>query len=116
MAEIKVAVVTGNHPYDVIAFHELFRSLKSVNAYIQNFEDFAADQAHHSIYDVVLFYNMHLEIPDERRSVLEALGGSDQGVFILHHALLAFPKWSRWSEVVGIRDRSFRWSLEDLSS
>jgi type 1 glutamine amidotransferase len=107
MTETKVAVVTGNHPYDVIAFHELFRSLRGVKAYIQNFEEFAADQIHHSDYDVVLFYNMHLELPDERRGVLEALGASKQGVFILHHALLAFPKWSRWSEIVGIRDRSF---------
>ncbi len=107
MNEIKVAVVTGNHPYGVIAFHELFRSLKSVNAYIQNLEDFAADRIHHASYDVVLFYNMHLEIPDERNDMLEALGGSDQGVFILHHALLAFPKWSRWSEIIGIQDRSF---------
>ena len=26
---------------------------------------------------------------------------------VLHHALLAFPEWPRWSEVCGIDDRTF---------
>jgi type 1 glutamine amidotransferase len=115
MSDIKAAVVTGNHPYDVIGFHELFRSLQGVDAYVQNMEEFAVDQSNRESYDVLLFYNMHIDIPEPGGTkleksmcrALEGLGKSDQGIFILHHALLAFPKWEHWSKLIGIQDRSF---------
>lgn len=67
----------------------------------------------HQRYQVLLFYSMHIDLPvsgeagERMRRILERLGESGQGIFILHHALLAFPKWTRWSEIVGIQDRSF---------
>jgi type 1 glutamine amidotransferase len=112
----RVAVVTGRHPFDVLAFHDLFRSMRGIDAYVQHMEEFSASpEAVRSAYDVLLFYNMHLETPTDQgqtheKRIAAALGriGSDQqGVFVLHHALLAFPDWSLWSEVVGIDDRRF---------
>ena len=50
-------------------------------------------------YEVLLFYNMHLRTPAEKdggfeaamKETLEGLGDGDQGIFLLHHALVAFP-------------------------
>lgn len=108
MPEIKTAVVTGCHPFDVQAFHRLFRRMRGIDAYIQHMEEFAATpRAVRKQYNVVLFYNMHRSVSDEAtRTALEELGETDQGIVVLHHGLVAFRDWSLWSEIVGIRDRS----------
>ena len=64
-------------------------------------------------YEVLLFYNMHLRTPAEKdggfeaamKETLEGLGDGDQGIFLLHHALVAFPDWPLWRELSGMRQR-----------
>lgn len=112
----RVAIVTGRHPFDVLAFHELFRSMRGLDVWIQHMEEFAhSPDGVRAAYDVLLFYNMHLDTPTghgpwyENRTgpAIEQIGGAGQGIFVLHHAILAFPDWSFWSGVVGIADRRF---------
>lgn len=110
MAPLRVAVVTGGHPYDVPNFHKLFRALPGVDAYIQHMEDFVATpEPVRDQYDVVLFYHMLMQNPPPPpvKAVLEHLGATEQGIVVMHHALLAYPEWAVWSEVVGIADRKF---------
>lgn len=108
---IKTAVVTGNHPFDVPHFHHLFRALPGVDAYIQHLEMWSTSSAQiRDSYDAVLFYFMPTEGPAEDEppgKALAHLGQTAQGIVVLHHALLAYPQWPAWSEVVGIADRSF---------
>ncbi|MXY94091.1 MAG: ThuA domain-containing protein [Caldilineaceae bacterium SB0664_bin_27] len=111
---IKVAVITGGHFFDVPGFHAVFRDMPQVDSYIQLEANWAADigQALDS-YDVFLFYNMPRGLPEERtRPVLEKLGESGQGIFLLHHAILAYEQWPFWSDLVGISDRSFGYDHE----
>jgi uncharacterized protein len=121
---LRVAVVTGHHPFDLPAFTRLFRDLPdpveglSIDPYIQNLDDFVVDagQARDS-YDAVVFYNFHQETPGPveedawyQRGIgaaLERLGETDQGIVLLHHALLAFREWPFWAEMVGIPQRGF---------
>ena len=121
---LKVAVVTGGHPYDVQDFHRLFRSLAGMDAYIQHMDDFAtSSEAVRDGYDVVVLYIMLTEGPGDekeklplyagnRKAVLEHLGATNQGIVVLHHALLAYPNWPVWSELVGIANRKF-WFYHD---
>lgn len=39
------------------------------------------------------------------KETLEGLGDGDQGIFLLHHALVAFPGWPLWRELSGMRKR-----------
>lgn len=105
---LRVAVVTGQHAYDVPAFHALFRTLEGVDAYTQGLDDLAADAGGAlATYDAMVFYNMHRRPPEGREAeVLSRLGETGQGVVVLHHGLLAFPGWDVWDRVVGIPDRS----------
>jgi hypothetical protein len=113
---IKAAIVTGGHAYDVIHFHELFRSLVGVNSYIQHLDDFATStEAVRDGYDVVLLYIMMMNGPSSEglpghcgrpKTALERLGQTEQGLVVLHHGLLAYPHWSVWNEIVGISDRN----------
>ena len=109
--KIKTAVITGQHAFDVPAFHALFRSLDQVDFYLQDLGNLAADTERVlDQYDVFLFYNMHRTTPEGKvKAALERLGTTAQGVFILHHALLAFREWPFWSNLCGIEDRSFEY-------
>lgn len=121
MDKIKTAVITGEHPFDVPAFHAVFRSMPEIDFYPQHLEDFAYDAGdRRREYDALLFYNFPQDTPGtsggardrEARAALEALGESAQGIFILHHAILAFPQWQLWSDIVGIDDRRFGWQMD----
>ncbi len=106
---ITAAVITGEHNFDVPGFQAAFRGMTDVDAYPQALENFVADQGGvRDEYDVLVFYNFHRPAPDERMAAaLESLGQTSQGIVVLHHALLAFPAWPRWSQICGINDRTF---------
>jgi type 1 glutamine amidotransferase len=112
---IDVAVITGGKAHDVINFHKLFHSLQGINSYIQHIDDFASTPENvRDLYDVVLFFFMMQEGPTDEglpgycgqpKTAIEHLGETGQGIVVLHHALLAYPAWPVWSEIVGITDR-----------
>lgn len=115
--ELTVAVITGAHAYDVIGIRDLFAGLPGLKAYVQSLDDFASsDDNVRSGYDCVVFYNFHQETPTDanctwytgmHRTVLDELAANEQGLVFLHHGLLAYPKWSTWSDLIGIHTRSF---------
>ena len=39
------------------------------------------------------------------KEMLEGLGDGGQGIFLLHHALMAFPGWPLWRDLSGMRQR-----------
>lgn len=112
--KIQVAILTGGHPYDVPGFNKLFRNIPEVDYYIQAIEEFCTDLGSNSDkYDVVLFYNMTIGTPQEEaawntvyKKAIEDIAERGQGIFVLHHAVLAFPEWDTWTAVTGI-ERSF---------
>jgi uncharacterized protein len=109
MDKVKLAVVTGCHPFDVPSFYNLFRSMPDVDFYPQSLQAYAADKALWDGYDAVVLYNYHQTAPSEEqvKECLEHLGETGQGLVVLHHGLVAFPGWPLWSELVGIPDRRF---------
>ena len=111
---LRVAVITGGHPYDVPNFQRLFRSLPGVDAYIQHLEDFVTSPEEvRKSYDVVLFYTMLVRGPSddhpwyagEVKTVLSQLGETNQGILVLHHAILNYPDWDLWRELSGIHGK-----------
>jgi uncharacterized protein len=113
---IDLAVITGEKAHDVIGFHKLFRSLDGINSYIQHIDDFASTPEEvRDRYDVVLFFFMMQADPTDEglpgycgqpKSAIENLKQTGQGIVVLHHALLAYPQWSTWDKIVGIRERN----------
>jgi len=118
---LTVAVVTGGHPFEVVNFHRLLRGFPGVEAIIQHMDDFASSPATvRDGYDAVLFYIMLMEGPANEglpwhagrpKDALEHLGSTEQGILLLHHSLLAYPKWPAWSGLVGIPDRKFGYHI-----
>lgn len=110
---IKLAVVTGGHPFDVPSFHSLFRGMGGIDAYPQDFDNWVHDWGEvRRSYDVTLFYNMHMDMPEGPfREAIEDLRRRPQGVLVLHHALLAWPLLDAWTDIVGMPDRSFGYHM-----
>jgi trehalose utilization protein len=114
---MKLAVVTGGHPFDVISFHDLVRHIcgEDVTPYVQHLDEFATSPPEClQAYDAVLFYFFPQTGPVDDgpwqqgrpRAALECVLGSGSGLVVLHHALLAYPQWETWDQVVGCRERS----------
>jgi len=116
--KIRVAVVTGGHPFDVPAFRDMFNGMPRLDVYLQDLDNWAASRRNstYDSYDAFVFYNMHSsgilsvrkDIDKEITDALTQLGDSNQGIFILHHALLAFPDMQVWSDVCDIQNRKLR--------
>lgn len=114
MSTLKVAVITGGHSYEVLPFHGLFRALPGIDAYIQHIDDFSSSpKAVRESYDAVVFYIMPRGAPTDEspwfsgkpKSVFEQLGETAQGIVMLHHAILAYPDWRVWDDIVGMQRR-----------
>ncbi|HHX44495.1 MAG TPA: ThuA domain-containing protein [Chloroflexi bacterium] len=115
-SDVLAAVVTGNHPYDVVSFQRMLRALEGIDPFVQHIDDLVADAGHvRVLYDVVAFYHFEQETPgttddargQETRTALEEFADTGQGIVLLHHALLAYPGWDTWSQLCGIADRRF---------
>ncbi len=107
---IKVAVITGSHPFEVPEFVDLFNNLPGIDCYIQDLDNFGADMSDvRPYYDVVLFYCMYGQPPADQatRRSIERLGETKQGIFVLHHGILGFSDWHIWSDIIGIENRKF---------
>lgn len=112
---LKVAFVTGGHFFQVTELQRTLNALPGMDVYIQHMDDWCSAGEERATYDVVAFYHMLMAGPPEKgewyqgaiRASLEELGKTPQGIVVLHHAILAYPQWSFWGELVGIAERSF---------
>jgi len=114
---LRLAIVTGGHPFDVLGFHALLRSVcaEDIDAYPQHLEELATSPEETlRQYDAVLFYFFPQAGPSDDgppgaprpRAAIECLLAAGTGLVVWHHALLAYPQWRRWDEVVGCTDRA----------
>jgi type 1 glutamine amidotransferase len=104
---LRVAVVTGGHAFDVVSFTDMFRDLEGIRAYVQHMDDFVGSKRDlRDRYEVILFYTMLREGPEDAlRAVLSRPTERGQGIVMLHHAVLAYPDWVFWDDLVGIVNR-----------
>jgi len=118
---LTLAVITGQHAFDVPGFYALFRAMPGIDFYPQALEDWAADfGAMRERYDALVFYNYHqaLDAPGGRtwgrdiRGAVERLGQTTQGIVFLHHGIGAFQGWAVWSDLCGLADRRFEYFKE----
>ena len=66
MIHIKIAVITGGHPYDVQPFQDLFAALPDCDAYLQHTDAFACEpEAVRDSYNAVVFYSMFTDTPQD---------------------------------------------------
>lgn len=116
--KLQVAVIEGWHPFEVIPYHAMFRSFSEIDYFPQTIENWAISSPDvRNSYDVHLFYNMNMDLQTQAfgdivANVINDLGHSGQGIFLLHHSILAYPDHEVWNGMTGIEDRSFGYHPE----
>jgi hypothetical protein len=113
---LEIAVITGGHPYQVQAFDAFWKAMPGINAVIQNIDDFTASPEEvRDSYSALVFFFMPAGDPEEDdapwfagnpKAALEHLGSTEQGIVVLHHAILAFRPWSGWADLCALPDRA----------
>jgi len=114
--KLKLAVVTGGHPFPVPAFRTLFGRMDGIDPYPQDLDNLAVGR---EWYDAYIFYNMHYwgtlsvrkDMDGPIAKALDRLGETEAGVFVWHHALLSFhdtPVSDAWTAITGLSNRKLR--------
>lgn len=107
--KIQTAVIVECHPYDIVNFQKMLWSFEDCECYVQPFDLFIEDEKNRNAYDCVLYYSMSLPLPEEnsmrKRYLEEELGANGQGIILMHHALLSFPRWDLYTHVSGVKIR-----------
>lgn len=114
---IKVAVVVGHHSYEVQPFQNMFTAMEGIQCYIQHIEQFTSSTKEvRESYDVVVFYTMRQDTPvddgpwyeGKALEALSELGETKQGIFMLHHSILAYQQWPFWANICGVSPESYK--------
>ncbi len=107
--KLQIAVLVENHPYDVVGFQKMLDSFSGFECYVQPIDLFVRDEVNRERYDAVLWYNMNWDAPAAdsalRKYMENEIGTTNQGIVLLHHALLTFQDWEVYTEVCGLRHR-----------
>lgn len=105
----RLAVITGGHPFQVPEFHDLVEEAcgGEFRPFVQHLDEFTTSSAStRRSYDAALFYCFPQVRPAATAAAaIEDLLDAGQGCVVLHHALLAFPDWPTWDDVVGCAGR-----------
>ena len=106
---LQVAVLVENHQYDVISFQEMLDSFTGSKCYVQPVDLFVKDDENRKKYDTVLWYNINWDPPKEdsvlKKYLENEVGGTKQGIVLIHHALLNFQNWDIYTQICGLRER-----------
>lgn len=119
MAEkLKIGLLLDMHPFDEIALKRMFDKMEGVEVFPQLIANYLFDYAgNNNKYDGFVFYNMTMATPDPEETfagghkkvgeTLCQIGESGQGIVVLHHAILSYPEWDLFNELLSLPDRKF---------
>ena len=98
---LRVLVVTGGHDYPTSFYTVFDRPDWTWDHAASNESALAGDVV--SKYDVLVFYDMSKDLSPEGRGHLRAFAEAGKGIVVLHHAIVSYPGWAWWEELVGGR-------------
>jgi uncharacterized protein len=98
---VRVLVVTGGHSYPT-SFYTLFEqpgivwdhAVSSEEAYRRDLRD---------RYDVIVLHDMPKTLSDAGKQHLQAFAEHDKGIVVIHHAIVSYPDWDWYRDVIGGR-------------
>jgi len=103
--KIRVMLVTGGHGFEQKQFFQLFETNSEIAVRAVEHTNMAtwlkAPAANN--YDVIVLYDMGLEISDEMKNDFIARLKDGKGLVVLHHAICSYQKWPEYRRIVGGR-------------
>lgn len=98
---MRVLVVTGGHSYPT-SFYTLFEQPGIAwDHAVSSEEAFARDLR--PLYDVLVLHDMPRTLSGEGQRNFRAFAESGKGVVVIHHALVSYPEWDWYRDLIGGR-------------
>ena len=102
-AKIHALVVTGGHGFEQEPFWEMFSSFENFSydtvVFPGAFDYLNVEAAKN--YDALVFYDMWQEIAADQQAAYLELLNHGKPIVYLHHALISFPEWEEFNQIVG---------------
>lgn len=101
--KIKVLVLTGGHGLNEKEFPDLFKGYDDIVAtqVAQKDGGAAFDNIDNWSYDVIVLYNFGQKINEKQQANFLKLMDRGVGLFVLHHAMGAYPDWPEYKTIAG---------------
>jgi type 1 glutamine amidotransferase len=100
---LQVAIVTGGHDFDSVAFFGMFDSFKGFQyrqlSHPSAFGDLQLNDGRFP--DVVVFYDMPQLISAQGKEVFRMMLMGGTGLVFLHHSLASYQLWPEYKKIVG---------------
>jgi hypothetical protein len=98
-------VVTGGHPFDKKKFGRTFERCTEMGVSIIDHKEFTARLDDGSAADaaVVVLFSYSKKLTKDRREAFKDMINGGTGLVVLHHAIIGYPKWLEFSEILGGR-------------
>jgi type 1 glutamine amidotransferase len=101
VAPIRVLVVTGGHAYPP-SFYAVFEQPGIAwDHAVSSEEAYRSDLREH--YDVLVLYDMPKTLSETGRQNLRAFAEAGKGIVVLHHAIVSYPDWDLYRDLIGGR-------------
>jgi len=103
--KVSAVVIVGGHGYDVKDFPKLFEGYDDIVAAQPSEKEGAAlfDNVDGWKYDTIVLYNFSQKLTDKQKENFLALLDKGVGLYIMHHAIAAYPDWPEYREILGAR-------------
>lgn len=100
---VNIMLVTGGHSYDTLQFFNMFDSLEGIayRHYAQPGANMAIAAGEAEKFDVLVFYDMWPDIPEQSRDAYLELTHQGKPFLFLHHSLTSYQKWPEFEKLIG---------------
>jgi type 1 glutamine amidotransferase len=100
-APIRVLVVTGGHTYPT-SFYTVFEQAGIAwDHAVSSEEAYRADLR--GRYDVLVLHDMPKTLGETGRQHLRAFAEAGKGIVVVHHAIVSYPDWDWYRDLIGAR-------------
>jgi type 1 glutamine amidotransferase len=99
--KLNVLVVTGGHPFEKGPFFELFKTNTALACQFVEHPNVDPSFATSNKYDAIVLYDYNQDISDAGKTNFLAQLKAGTGLVILHHAIVAFPRWDEYRNILG---------------
>lgn len=101
---LKILVITGTHDYNKDAFNRMIESFQGMECSIMEMGSTPGslfEQVEDFPYDAILMYNFHQTLSPRQQENFKDILGKGVGLSIVHHALIGFPAWIGYEDIIG---------------
>lgn len=104
--KLRVLLITGGHPFETQPFMDVFERNAAITLTSASHGKTGAgawDRTDLDKFDVIVLYDMPLQITDAQKANLKSIFERGTGLVVLHHALVSYPDWPEYEQLIGGR-------------